>query len=139
MANQNQTQDIILEDATAKIHNVYRWLQLDTSLIMPAKDAVELVDGGVQVGNDPSLFNKSRDVEANFTKLIGNTSINQFTIATGEPFSQPVSIGGFGMMSQPLEGDGLGFATILPVTFNKDNRLQAKVRTENKFIRRSEI
>ena len=53
-----QAQDEILADAANAIAEEYLYLQVDTSTAMPARSAVELTNGGTQIGNTASLFNK---------------------------------------------------------------------------------
>lgn len=139
MVIQSQVQDKILNDLAEKIFDEYIYLQVDTSTLMPSEDAVELTNGGVQIGSSAALFNKERDSGTLQTRLEDNKGVVQFTLSSGEPYSQPVNIGSLGMVDQQTSGDGLGLAAALPVTFTKDNTLNAKIRAEFSIIRISEV
>lgn len=130
-----QVQDQILNAAMQNIFDNYLYMQIDTSTNLPATDAVELVNGGTQIGITSDLFNKERDGETLYSNIVDNRAIMQFTLASGEPLTQPINIGSAAIMSQQTEGGGLGIAAAFPVAFTKDNKLKAKFRTELKFIR----
>ena len=139
MVQENQVQDVILNDLAEKIYDEYLYLQADTSTLLPAESAIELTNGGTQIGISAALFNKERDTSTLQTRLDDNKGLVQFTLATGEPYSQPVNLGSFGMMDQQTSGGGIGFATALPVAFTKDTNLQAKIRAEFEIIRLDEV
>jgi len=139
MVTQTQIQNTILDSLMEKVYNEFKYLQVDTGTVLPSTSAVELVNGGTQIGTTAALFNKLRDPAAAFTNLNDNQAVMQFILASGEPFSQPLNIGTVGVMSQVTEGAGLGFPVLLPVPFTKTNLLQAKFRAEFKIIRISEV
>lgn len=135
----SQVQNIIKNELTAYFHDKWKYLQVDTSTTMPAGDAVELINGGTQIGNSASLYNKERDLNAPYTQRINNTSIMQFSLSTLEPYVQPMNIGSIGLMSQATEGAGLGIPVTFPITITKSNQSQWKIRAEFKIITPEEI
>lgn len=139
MVNQNQVQDSLLNSLAQKIYDENLYLQVDTSTVMPSEVAVELTNGGTQVGVNAALFNKERDTGTLITAIDDNVLIMQFTLSSGEPYSQPVNLGSFGLCDQQTSGGGLNLATALPTTFTKDTNLQAKIRSEIKVIRVDEV
>lgn len=139
MVNQNQIQNIVLNDLAEKIYDEYLYLQTDTATILPDETGTLLSNGGTQIGINASLFNKLRDTGSLVTKLEDNKLLVQFTLASGEPFSQPVNLGSFGMNNVQDASGGLGFATGLPVTFAKDTNLSARIRAELAIIRTDEV
>ena len=135
----NQIQQTVISDVAQQIFDTYRYLQVDTSTILPSKTAVELTNGGTQIGNSSALFNKIRELSPLVSFRSANKAIMQFNLESGEPYSQPVNLGSFALMSQQTAGGGMGFATSRKVQFTKTNELKARIRGQITVLRLNEV
>ena len=114
---QDQIQDEVLNELAQKVFDEYLYMQVDTGTTMPGTSAVELINGGTQIGSTAALFNKQRNSDTTYTNITDNNIIMEVILTSGEPYYQPLNIGSFGLMSQQTSGAGLKLATTLPVTF----------------------